>query len=150
MLRPLKALVASGLMLAPMIATLPASAAGLSVKDPWVREAPPGIRVVAAYMTLSNPQGQADRLLAATSPMTGAIEIHRMTVTNGVMDMEAIPFLTVPAKGTVKLRPGGTHLMIYGVKQDLKAGDRLRLVLTFERAGLVTIDAPVRRVKGKE
>lgn len=150
MLRPLSALVTSGLMLATLLSTLPASAAGVSVKDPWVREAPPGIRVVAAYMTLSNPDGQADRLLGATSPMTGDIEIHRMTVSNGMMDMEAIPFLTVPAKGTVKLMPGGTHLMIYGVKQDLRAGDRLRLVLTFERAGLVTLDAPVRKVKGKE
>lgn len=121
----------------------------LSIVDPWVREAPPGIRILGAYMTVVNPDDQADRLLSASSPLAEEIEIHRMSVANGMMTMEAIPFLTVPARGEVKLQPGGNHLMIYGMKRELKEGDRLPLDLKFERAGTLSISAPVRKVMGK-
>ncbi len=130
-------------------AQTPKTQDALAIEAPWVREAPPGARVVGAYMTLVNGSERADRLLSATSPLAGEIEIHRMTVTNGMMDMEAIPFLTVPARGQVKLQPGGNHLMIYGLKRDLKEGDLLPLELKFEHAGVRTIDAPVRKVIGK-
>ena len=128
----------------------PAHAAkGIAVQDPWVREAPPGIRLVAAYMTLKNPSPKADRLLSVSSPMAGDIELHRMTVKNGMMDMEAVPFITVPAQGEFKLVPGGNHLMIYGLKREMREGERLPLVLKFEHAGDVKVEAPIRRVIGK-
>lgn len=125
------------------------SAKKLAVEAPWVREAPPGARVLGAYMTLVNASEQGDRLLSVSSPLAGEIEIHRMTVKNGMMDMEPIPFLTVPARGEVKLQPGGNHLMIYGMKRDLKAGDRLPLELKFEHAGTISVDFPVRKFTGK-
>lgn len=119
------------------------------VLEPWVREAPPGARVLGAYMTLQNPGERADRLLEVKSASADSVEIHRMVIKNGMMEMEAIPFLTVPAQGEVKLRPGGTHLMIYGMKRELKEGDRLSLELTFEQAGTRTIDFPVRKYMRK-
>jgi copper(I)-binding protein len=134
---------------ARLSASEPAAPAALAIVDPWVREAPPGIRILAAYMTLVNPADRADRLLSAHSPLAGTIEIHRMIIKNGMMDMDAIPFLTIPAKGEVKLQPGGTHLMIYGMKRELSAGDRLPLELTFEHGGLRKLDVPVRKVTGK-
>lgn len=121
----------------------------IAVEAPWVREAPPGARVLGAYMTLVNGSEQGDRLLSVSSPLAGEIEIHRMTVSNGMMDMEAIPFLTVPARGEVKLQPGGTHLMIYGMKRTLKEGDRMPLELKFERAGTIAVEFPVRKFTGK-
>jgi Uncharacterized protein conserved in bacteria len=156
-------LLAGGLLVGSALAALPVaamdapkaagtkaqSAKKIQVEAPWVREAPPGARVLGAYMTLVNGSEQADRLLSVSSPLAGEIEIHRMTVKNGMMDMEAIPFLTVPAKGEVKLQPGGNHLMIYGMKRELKEGDRLPLELKFEHAGTLSIDVPVRKVMGK-
>lgn len=142
-------MVGASLVLAALAPAPAFAAKGVAVQEPWVREAPPGIRLVAAYMTLVNPTRQADRLLSVSSPMAREIEIHRMTVKNGVMDMEALPFLTVPAQGEVKLLPGGNHLMIYGLKREMRDGERLPLVLKFERAGTVKVDAPIRRVIGK-
>ncbi|MNY53494.1 hypothetical protein D3C86_1892570 [compost metagenome] len=72
-----------------------------------------------------------------------------MAVSNGMMTMEAIPYLTVPANGEAKLQPGGNHLMIYDVTRDMKAGDHLPLELTFEHAGRRSLDVPVRKVMGK-
>lgn len=165
MIRFTSMLLAGGLLAGTSLASVPAlaMAAGsgtpkvaksevsrtIAVEEPWVREAPPGARVVGAYMTLVNTSDRADRLLSVKSPLAGEIEIHRMTVKNGMMDMEAIPFLTVPAKGEVKLQPGGNHLMIYGMKRDLKEGDRLPLELKFEHSGSMLIDVPVRKVMGK-
>lgn len=125
------------------------AAKAIAVEAPWVREAPPGARVLGAYMTLVNGSDQADRLLSVSSPLAGEVEIHRMTVKNGMMDMEPISFLTVPARGEVKLQPGGLHLMIYGMKRDLKEGDRLPMELKFEHAGTITVDFPVRKFTGK-
>ncbi|MNK71528.1 hypothetical protein D3C87_909790 [compost metagenome] len=161
--RQIPMLLAGGLLVGAALAVAPAvarevplaeetkaqSAKGLQVEAPWVREAPPGARVLGAYMTLVNGSARADRLLSVSSPLAGEIEIHRMTVKNGMMDMEAIPFLTVPARGEVKLQPGGNHLMIYGMKRELKEGDRLPLELKFEHAGTLSIEAPVRKVMGK-
>lgn len=124
------------------------TATTLSIKDPWVREAPPGARVLGAYMVLANPSSKADRLVSVTSPLADEIEIHRMTVKNGMMEMDAVDSLTIPAKGEVKLQPGGLHLMIYGVKRDLKEGDSLPIELTFENAGTRKIDFPVRKYTG--
>ena len=136
----------------PALAKAPsakATAKAIAVEAPWVREAPPGARVLGAYMTLVNGSEQADRLLSVSSSLADEIEIHRMTVKNGMMDMEPITFLTVPARGEVKLQPGGLHLMIYGVKRDLKEGDRFPMELKFEHSGSMTVDVPVRKFTGK-
>lgn len=161
MFRMTPLMLATGLLVGVSLAQEPAAAAkaapassqetkAVEVESPWVREAPPGARVVGAYMTLVNDSDRADRLLSVKSPLAGEIEIHRMTIKNGMMDMEAIPFLTVPAHGEVKLQPGGIHLMIYGMKRELKEGDRLPLELKFEHAGAKLIEAPVRKVMGKQ
>jgi copper(I)-binding protein len=161
MFRVTPLMLAGGLLLGATLASVPASAANpaplkakdakaIAVESPWVREAPPGARVLGAYMTLVNDSDRADRLLSVKSPLAGEIEIHRMTVKNGMMDMEAIPFLTIPAHGEVKLQPGGNHLMIYGMKRELKEGDRLPLELMFEHSGAKLIEAPVRKVMGKQ
>lgn len=143
------ALAHADVALARSEAAKPAATRSIAIVEPWVREAPPGASVVGAYMILRNPSPQADRLLSVRSPLAETVEIHRMTVKNGMMDMEAIPFLTIPAQGEVKLQPGGKHLMIYGLKQDLREGDRLPLELKFEHSGTRMIDAPVRKVMGR-
>lgn len=161
MFRVTPLLLTGGLLVGAILAPVPAIAAkgeapkaqaakAIAVESPWVREAPPGARVVGAYMTLVNDSDRADRLLSVKSPLAGEIEIHRMTIKNGMMDMEAIPFLTIPAHGEVKLQPGGAHLMIYGMKRELKEGDRLPLELKFEHSGAKLIEAPVRKVMGKQ
>lgn len=141
------------------------AAAGIGVKDPWVRpvslmgEPTPaadaagggmgemgmaGGPVSAAYMTITNG-GAADRLLKAEGDVAKSVELHTMIEENGVMQMRPIEGgIEVPANGDLVLKPGGHHIMLIGVQRDLKAGDTVSLTLQFEKAGSVKVEASVR------
>jgi periplasmic copper chaperone A len=99
----------------------------------------------AVYMTLVNSGGQADRLLSASTDAAQTVELHETTMENNVMRMAPVlDGIEVPANGQAELRPGGLHVMLIGLTRELAAGDTVRLTLSFERAGSVTVDAPVR------
>ena len=132
------------LPLAAALITLPALAhdydqGSLHIGHPYARATPPGATSGAAYLSVEN-KGAADKLLRATTPRAGAAELHNMSMDGNVMRMRAVPGLALPAGGTVKLEPSGYHLMLTGLKQPLKAGDRFPLTLYFEKAGQVTVD----------
>ena len=74
------------------------------------------------------------RLVAVASPVAGVVEIHNMKMEGNIMKMFAVDGIDLPANRTVKLAPGGYHVMLMDLKQTLKAGDRVPLKLTFEMA----------------
>ena len=111
----------------------------LHIGHPYARTTPPGATSGAAYFSVES-KGAADKLLRATTPRAGAAELHSMSMDGNIMRMRAVPNLAVPAGGMVKLEPSGYHLMLTGLKQPLKAGDRFPLTLYFEKAGPVTVD----------
>jgi copper(I)-binding protein len=89
-------------------------------------------------MQLASPSDSA--LVAVSSPVAKAAEIHTMTMDGGVMRMRAIDSLPLPAGKTVELKPGGYHLMLLDLVQPLKAGETVPVVLTFtDPAGRKTI-----------
>jgi periplasmic copper chaperone A len=121
----------------------PASAPpAVSVDGAWARATVPGQMGSAAYFTIRNAGGD-DKLLSVTSPMAGA-SLHSTSLDNGVMRMRPLAALDIPAKGTVELKPGGTHVMLMGLKQPLQAGTTLELDLKFEKSGERRVDAQVR------
>jgi copper(I)-binding protein len=89
----------------------------------------------AAYFVLHNHGGEADRLVAARTEIAGAVELHRSAIEDGVMRMRQVEAIEVPARGEVRLAPGGYHLMLIGVNRELKDGDRFTIMLEFERTG---------------
>lgn len=100
----------------------------------------------AAYMTLANPGGDADRLVAATSDVAATVEIHETMMENDVMRMRPVEGgLAIPAGGQVELKPGSYHIMLMGLQRDLAPGETVTLTLTFERAGTVEVTAQVRQ-----
>lgn len=114
------------------------------VEEPWARATPAGAETGAAYMTLDNKTSTADRLTAASSDVAAKLQIHEMTVVNGVMQMrQLVDGLPIPAGGSVVLKPGSYHIMLLGLKKPLKAGDTFPLRLTFERAGNISVTVPV-------
>ncbi len=117
-----------------------------AVSDAWVRP-PAGSDVpAAAYMTITNPSGQADALVSVSSPSATSVEMHETTTDMGGMTgMRPVPRIDVAAGGTVKLQPGGFHLMITGLSTPLQVGGKLELDLVFERAGKVVVQAEVRQ-----
>jgi copper(I)-binding protein len=118
--------------LACLAATLAASPAWAqtTVKDAWVRGTVAQQKATGAFMTLTNAQG--GKLLSAASPVAGVVEVHEMKMEGNVMKMAAIPSLELPAGKAVELKPGGFHIMLMDLKQGLKHGDSVPLILTIE------------------
>jgi periplasmic copper chaperone A len=122
------------------------AAAQLAVSDAWVRGTVAGQKVTGAFMQLRSPTDAA--LVDVATPTAKFVEIHEMKKDGEMMKMQAIDRLPLPAGKTVDLQPGGYHVMLFDLKQPLKAGDVVPLTLTIEdKAGkrsTVEVKAPVR------
>ena len=118
----------------------------VTVAHAWVRATAPGQRVAGAYLEISS--AAPSKLVAASSPVAGSVEIHSMRLENGVMEMRQLESLELPAMQTVKLEPGGLHIMLLDLKKSLKPGDKVPLRLTLQRVDrskmVVEIQAEVR------
>jgi copper(I)-binding protein len=118
--------------------------ADVKIENAWARATPPGAKIGAGYMTIHNSGATADRLVGASSPAARKVEPH-VTVRDGdISRMRAVPGYDVPANGTFQLTPGGSHLMLMDLKAPLKEGERVPLVLKFQRAGEVKVELEVR------
>ncbi len=123
-------------------------AGALHVDHPYARATVPGQPSGAAYMTLENRGKDGDRLLAAASPVAQKTEIHTMSMDGNVMKMRQVAGIDLAPAAKVVMKPGdGYHIMLLGLKQQLKAGDTLPLTLTFEKAGKLEVSVPVQEVK---
>ena len=127
------------------LAAIPAIAQ-VAVSDAWVRGTVAGQMATGAFMHLTSLSDMA--LVAAASPVAKVVEIHEMKQQGGVMRMNAVERVALPAGKTVELGPGGFHVMLMGLTQPLKEGDTVPLTLTFEdkagRKQTVAVQAPVR------
>lgn len=101
----------------------------ITVKEAWVRAPAPGAQVTAAYMTLE--VAEPATLVSASSPAAKAVEIHTMSMKNGVMEMRQLKALELKPGQPVKLQPGGLHLMLIDLTKPLKAGDNVDVALHF-------------------
>jgi copper(I)-binding protein len=116
----------------------------ITVEQPWARATPGGAKTGAVYMTLDNKSSTADRLTGASSDVADKLQIHEMKVENGVMKMrEVAGGLSIPAGGSVALKPGSYHVMLIGLKKPLTVGEKFPLTLTFEKAGNISVTVPV-------
>jgi copper(I)-binding protein len=100
-------------------------------------------RPAAGYLTISNPGGQPDALIAAASPLAGSVELHETTTMSGMAGMQPVSKIEIPAGATVELKPGGYHLMLMNPK-PLTVGATADIELTFEKAGKVMVKAEVK------
>ena len=117
----------------------------LQISDAWARETVAGQPATAAYLTIANNGSGADRLVAVDAPAPATATVHESSNAGGVTRMRPIGAgLDVPARTTVRLTPGGTHVMITGLTSPLEPGDRLTLTLRFERSGERAVEIPVR------
>ena len=124
----------------------PPALAQVEVKDPWVRATVPHQQASGAFMRLESAKDT--RLVEVRSPVAGAVEIHESTMKDNVMRMQKVPAVPVPAGRGAELKPGGYHVMLLRLKQQLKEGERVPLTLVFEdaqgRREIVEVSAPVR------
>lgn len=126
--------------------TTATAADSITIENPFARAVPPGQPNSAAFMTLINNSDVDHSIKSAVSPVAATVELHTHTNNNGVMEMRQVPQIDVPAKGRTELKPGGLHIMLIGLTQDLKAGEKAAITLTFEDGSTTTVDAPIQEV----
>lgn len=120
----------------------------LKVSHAWAGATVPGQPVGAAYMVLQSATDAS--LIEVVSPAAGSIEIHKMSMNDGVMEMDMLETLALPAGKAVKLEPGGFHLMLFELKKPLKAGEEIVLTLKLKIEGGKTrtqeVRVPIRKI----
>jgi len=116
--------------------------AQVQVSDAWARATVVGQKGTGAFMKLTAPEGAT--LVGAVSPVAGVVEIHEMAMEGNVMRMRALPKgLALPAGKAVELKPGGYHVMLMDLKQQLKAGEKVKLDLQFELGDKKRVTQPL-------
>lgn len=106
------------------------AAAQVKVGEPWIRATVPQQKATGAFMNLTADKGA--RLVEVRSPVAGVVEIHEMAMENNVMKMRAITGLDLPAGKPVELKPGGYHVMLMDLKEQMKDGQSVPITLVVE------------------
>ncbi len=143
--------MASAILLSCLLAaparTEEVKAGDLVITQAWSRATPGGAKVAGGYMTIENRGSAPDRLIGASAEVAGKIQVHEMSMNNGVMSMRQLDKgLAIEPGKTVKLAPGGVHLMMLNPKNPLKQGDKVPVTLEFEKAGKVGVSLDVQSV----
>jgi len=135
------AVLATGLNAAPPV---------VQINDAWARATVPGQKVAGVYLQIRSARDA--RLVSVQSEAAASAEIHSMSNERGVMRMRKLEALTLPAGETVALKPGGNHIMLLDIKQQLKSGEKVPITLIVQQRGKkkqvkVSLEAEVREVK---
>ncbi|NKB87721.1 MAG: copper chaperone PCu(A)C [Acidobacteria bacterium] len=119
----------------------------VEVRDPWIGEVIPGMDSTGGWMTIYNA-GPADAIVAVEVSGAHEAKLHRSMDVDGMMRMEQLERLELPAEGTVELAPGGLHLMLERLSTQYSDGEVATVTLFLESRTAVRFEAPVRRRDG--
>lgn len=117
----------------------------VEIKGAWVQEGPPSQTITAAFMVIENHGSTEIALLSASTDAARVVELHKMELEDGMMRMHRVDSIRIPAGGSVELKPGGYHLMVIGLKKNLKEGDEVSFALQFSGEIRKTLKVPVKR-----
>jgi periplasmic copper chaperone A len=122
-------------------------AGDLVISQGWTRATPNGSKIGGGFLTIENKGSAPDKLISASADGAGKVEVHEMAMNDGVMKMRPVEGgLTIDPGKTVKLAPGGLHLMMMDLKNPLKQGDKMPVTLQFEKAGKIAVTLDVQGV----
>jgi len=145
-------LISIAYALAAYVTTAPAraeevKAGDLVISQAWSRATPKGAKTGGGYLTIENKGSAPDRLIGGSADVAGNVQVHEMSMEGGVMKMRPVEKgLTIEPGKTVKLAPGGYHLMMMDLKAPLKQGEKVPVTLEFEKAGKVAVEFDVQRI----
>ncbi|HED35465.1 MAG TPA: copper chaperone PCu(A)C [Gammaproteobacteria bacterium] len=124
------------------------AANALTFIQPHVAEAPPGARVMAAFMEIHNSATQDIRIEQISSPDFERVEMHLSSENNGIASMQQQKFLTVKADSTLKLASGGYHLMLIKPAKRYFEGDSVTLGFSLSNGKTLKLSVPVKKTSG--
>jgi len=116
----------------------------IMVHDAWIRSAPSNVKVMAAYMTITNTSNETRAMTAVSSKLFNKVEIHRTEMHEGMAKMMPQKELIIPAGKSVSLEPGGYHLMLIDPKAVSREGEQVDMELHFDDGQILHIKIPVR------
>ena len=134
-----------GVILALTVVPAASEETGVSVRDAWIREAPPGVGVMAGYMELRNNRSRPQVLVAASSSDFESATIHRTIIKDGIAGMVHAPQFELTANASSIFAPGGYHLMLMKPKRTLRAGDPVVINLEFRGDLVLPVTFEVRK-----
>jgi hypothetical protein len=123
------------------------AADNLQVQDIYVRAVPPGQSNSAAFLSLTNADQTDHALVAAESSISKVAELHTHLKEEGMMKMRRVERIDLPPGETVKLQPGGLHVMLIGLTKQLSPGEDVDITLVFEDGSRTALTAPVKTVQ---
>ncbi len=115
----------------------------LDIGHPWSRPTRPGMSMGVGYLSITNRAKTPDALIAASSPAAAKVEFHETRITDGMARMRPLTEVAIGAGETVKLQPGGIHLMLVGLQAPFELGKSIPLTLEFREAGKITVELAV-------
>lgn len=118
----------------------------VTVENLYVRAVPPKQPNSAAFMTFHNNGGTDHAVVGGSSSVSEVVELHTHTMEDGMMKMRQIPRIDLPANQGVELKPGGLHVMLIGLKEQTKPGQKVDLTLEFADGSTMQLTAPVKKV----
>ena len=122
---------------------------GIEVHDAWARASTQGANS-AVYFVIQNHNAEADELVGAASDAADAVEIHESKMDGDVMMMNRVEAVVLEPATKVEFMPGGLHIMLIGLEQDLKAGNEIEVTLQFRDSPDITLKAAVREADGMD
>ena len=117
------------------------------VQNAWLRAAPPGSPMLAAYIQLNNTSDQSMKLIGAYSPAFAMTEIHKTVIIDDMARMREQKELLIEPGKSISMEPGGLHIMLMRPQQKIAVGDTVRICLIYagESENLVQhLDFPVK------
>jgi copper(I)-binding protein len=122
----------------------------LVIEAPWARATPEAAQVGGGYLKITNSGKEPDRLIGGSLPVATSVEVHQMTMSNGVMKMRNMDQgLEIKPGQTIELKPGSYHLMFNGLHEGLKQGQTIKGTLQFEKAGSIEVEFQVAPIGAK-
>jgi copper(I)-binding protein len=138
------------LILFGLLTMLPTyAAAEIVVEEAWARLPPPVAETAAAYMTIRNHSDQDVEITGVKAQVAERLEFHAMTMDDGMMHMQKMEKVVIPAHSGISFDPGGNHLMLIGLNRGLKAGEHLMITLETSDGQTVMVHAEVRDMRNK-
>ena len=116
----------------------------IQISDAWIRASAVGQSSGAGYMMITNKSPAPDRLVSASSPVAGRVELHTTITEGGAAKMVEIKDVVIPATGTAMFTPTGNHVMFMQIKGPFKEGEVIPVTLKFEHAGETKVDFAVK------
>ncbi len=118
----------------------------LKIEDAWIAEAPPGSKVMAAYMNIRNLSADDIEIVSFESPGYSSIEAHETVYQNGIARMFRHKSIKIPAGASIRLARGGKHLMLFNPNKPLQAGDKVMITFIsrnqLPQSSIITVKRP--------